>query len=83
LPGAKIFLSFYAQLTFAARPVGPRHSDPVSYLEVVDLSPFLGHRTHNFMPGDEGTFDDSQEMSPISFGNVKIRMTHSAGFDFD
>jgi hypothetical protein len=80
LPPAKIFISFSAELAFAAGPVNPRYSNALADLQILHRRAFFDHNPGNFVAGDQSGLNDFGEVRPVPIDDVHIGMADTAGF---
>jgi hypothetical protein len=81
LPTAEVFISFPAELAFAAGPVNPGYADPIADLQILHRRALFGHDPGDFVAEDQWCFDDFCELCPVSIGNVQIGMADTTGFN--
>jgi hypothetical protein len=69
---AEILFAFAAELAFAAGPVHPGNAYAVANLQMIDRGAFFYDPTGNFVPENQGSLGDRNELRPISIGNVQV-----------
>ncbi|PYX73565.1 MAG: hypothetical protein DMG78_08635 [Acidobacteria bacterium] len=83
LSPAEVFISFAAELAFAAGPVNPRYSDPLADLKILYRRALFDHDPGDLVAGNQWCFNNFRELRPVSIGDVDIRMANTAGFHTD
>src|SRR5580700_10147187 len=63
---AEILVAFAAELTCAARPVQPRNAYTIADFQALDRCAFLDYATGNFVPEDQRSLGDAQQLRPIA-----------------
>src|SRR5215472_3093676 len=82
LPRAQIFVSLSAEFAITAAPVQPRHSNAITYLQVVNAVAPLNHASADFVSKNQGLLHDSRKLRPIAISDVQVRMADSTSLDF-
>jgi hypothetical protein len=69
---AEILVAFVAELASAASPMHPRNAYAVAHLQMIDRGAFFDDSTGNFVPENQGSLGDRNELRPISISNVQV-----------
>src|SRR5208282_4271425 len=83
LPHAQILVALAAELTLPARPLHPRHSNTVPYLDARDRCPALHHSAYDLVPQDQRFLYDARQLCPVTVGHMQIGMTHTTNLHLD
>ncbi len=80
---AEILVAFVAELAFAASPMYPRNAYAVADLQTIDRGAFFYDAAGDFVPEDQGSLGDRNELRPIPIRHVQVRVADAARFQLD
>src|ERR1700731_2810212 len=83
LLNTKVFIPLAAEFTFLTGPVHPRNTNAVSEFQMIDGCALFHNATGDFVPEDQWSFGDRNDLRPIAIGHVQIRMAHATRFHLD